>query len=811
MASKTTIWSAALVGVLAFGVGIRAQNPPSPAPVEQTKPEPPKDTKSEPKTRSLIQPEVAPKPAPKTGAAAQPGKTYALLIGISHYKVDPPVTSLQFADKDAETFADLLRTPVGGALDAAGQIRLLTNEKATRAAIDDAVRDLASQHGTPNNTLVLFVGAHGVYLKSEEDPDTHRIIQRDPYILTFESNPQDAKTTGYPMADFRKMIAEQAEHFGRVLVFLDVCHAGNVAGIGGGTQLEDSVRRVWEGRAGELGIMLASHAKKFAIEASNFGGGHGAFSYFLISGLNGAAAGAGTSEVTFANLAVYVVKNVSEYTGSQQTPDYIATDDDMVLVADTRKAHLDLPPAQPLSEQEVRSLRSRSTRGLATPPQPSAAPTPAPPPGDPFDEAIRHGRLLAEDPENAWAVLATLKQDPTQTPASIRAKERQLEVALEDRGQEVMSRYLEGEEIPQTKADFERCGKLFQAALLLSPQKDFDKSRALFCQGRARIFDAEYADAQKLLESSIKIDSQRAYSYNALGIAYLEQIARTGKGFDDAASAFKTAMRYAPYWAYPVHNLALVESERGNYDESIRLYQYGMTIAPRYSYLPYNLGLLYERLGDFETARIWFEKARQVLEMYGKKPAGAWPGRARVWNALGTVARSQGKDSKALEYFQKALSDDPSDRNARHNLALLYAKRREFNQADALWQANIKTSPDFLPSRIAYAESLAGRGDRGAAIAQYAEIVQRKPEYVGAHDALAKLYLAQGDASRALAELDQALKPAAGNAELLELRGDAQAKMGNGQAARADWQQALHAAADRAARSRIARKLRAGA
>ena len=63
--------------------------------------------------RALIQPDAVKKaePAPK-----KPGKTYALIIGISKYKVDPPVTSLQFADKDAESFAELLRKPIGGEL-----------------------------------------------------------------------------------------------------------------------------------------------------------------------------------------------------------------------------------------------------------------------------------------------------------------------------------------------------------------------------------------------------------------------------------------------------------------------------------------------------------------------------------------------------------------------------------------------------------------------------------------------------------------------------------------------------------------------
>lgn len=754
-----------------------------------------------PAQRALVQPEVEPKRLP----ARRSGKTYALLIGISRYQQDPPVTSLQFADKDAETFATLLRMPIAGELENQDQIHLLTNEKATRAGIDDAVREMASAHGTAENTLIVFVAAHGVYLKTEEDPDTHRVIQRDPYVLTFESNPQDAKTTGYPMDAFRRMVAEQALHFGRVLVFLDVCHAGNVAGIGGGTELEAIVRKVWEGRAGEFAIMLASHAKKFALESVNFGGGHGAFSYFLISGLNGAAAPPGENSITFANLAVYVVKNVSEFTRSQQTPDYVATDDDMVLVADTRRQKLELPPAQPLSDQEVRSLRSRGSQVRVASPSSDVVLHPA---EDAFENALQNGRLLPEEPNSASNLLAALSQDPTVSPNSTLERKRHLEVALEDRGQEVLSRYLEGEEIPQTQADFDRCARLFEEAFRLRPDAQFDRSRALFCQGRARIFAGRYDDAQRLLESSIQLDSQRAYAYNALGIAHLEQIARTGEGFAAAANAFRTAMRYAPYWAYPIHNLALVASERGDYDGAIRLYEYAMSIAPRYSYLPYNLGLLYSRIGDFENASLWFQKAGRVLEANGQQHSGAWPERARVWNALGTLARSQGRESRALELFQKALADDPVDHNARHNLALLLAKRHEFAKADDNWRANILAAPDFLASRIAYAESLAQRAQGRAAIVEYEKIIADKPDYVGAREAVARLYLDEGQAAPALSQLDRALAQSPASATLLELRGDARARLGDNSAAREDWSKAFNSALDRPVRKRLERKLR---
>lgn len=746
-------------------------------------------------TRALIQPEAPKKDQPEK----KPGKTYALIIGISKYKTDPPVTSLQFADKDAESFADLLQRPIGGELMGPDQIRLLTNESATRAAIDDAVREMGKNKGAPENTLVIFVAAHGVYLKTEEDPDTHKTIERDPYILTYDSNPQDAKVTGYPMEDFRRMIAQQALKFGRVLVFLDVCHAGNVAGIGGGSELDGVVRKVWEGGAGELGVLLASHSKKFAVESSSFGGGHGAFSYFVIAGLNGAAASEGETSISFADLAIYVIKNVKEFTRSQQIPDKSSTNDDMVVVADTKKPGVTLLPAKPLTDQEVRQLRQRGAQGGG--PR-GASPQPG---GDAFEAALAKGILLPEEPGSAFNLLTAMRNSPGQNPQDLAERERELRIALEDRGQQVMSLYLEGEEVPQTKADFDRCTRYFDIALQLDATNVYDRSRSLFCLGRSQVFAKQYDGAQRSLDQSIQLDPRRAYAYNALGIAYLERISRTGTGFDEASNAFRTAMRYAPYWAYPIHNLALVESERGNYDQAIRLYEFAMTVAPRYSYLPYSLGLLYVRLGDFQNARKWFDQARATLEQYSQPRNGAWPERARIWNALGTVERSQGRQSRALEFFQKAMADDPNDLNARHNLALVYAKRGEFMKADDLWRGNLAQDAGFTLSRISYAESLAQRGQRRPAIEQYLLLVTDKPDYLAARESLARLYLAENDPSKALAQLKDAT---ASDPAVTELRGDVEDKLGDRAAAKADWQAALQAAQSKEARTRLERKLK---
>jgi hypothetical protein len=58
---------------------------------------------------------VTPLPAIASAKAGTPHSTSAVVVGISDYQ-DPAIPNLGFADKDAEAFADFLRSPAGGSL-----------------------------------------------------------------------------------------------------------------------------------------------------------------------------------------------------------------------------------------------------------------------------------------------------------------------------------------------------------------------------------------------------------------------------------------------------------------------------------------------------------------------------------------------------------------------------------------------------------------------------------------------------------------------------------------------------------------------
>ena len=129
-------------------------------------------------------------------------------------------------------------------------------------------------------------------------------------------------------------------------MYADVCHADNIAGLGGGGELQPAVAKVFGGGVGDLDLMVATSKDKYAYESAAFGGGHGAFSYFLVSGLNGSASKGDT--LLWNQLVHYVSDQVYQFTNEQQSPKDKATNDDLVVIPDLHRDGIDLPRAAAL-------------------------------------------------------------------------------------------------------------------------------------------------------------------------------------------------------------------------------------------------------------------------------------------------------------------------------------------------------------------------------------------------------------------------------------------------------------------------------
>ncbi len=719
--------------------------------------------------------------ADQTAAAAASaqtgGQTYALLVGISKYA--KPELSLQFADADASVFGKLLESPRGGSVPS-NNILLLTDQKATTAAVRNGFQDFLKRRAG-KDTVVIVIAGHGTV----EVPGS-----KNAFILTYDSDPQDLTSTALAVDELQSLFEEQLGKVGRVLLFVDVCKAGTVGTIHN-TTVSANVQQLGDIQ-GDLFGLLASRPREVSLEGPEFGGGHGVFSYYVVKGLEGAADANKDGVVDADELIRYVSDQVPMATANKQHPREFGTYDNMLRLSDTRKPGIDVARNDGAHWRVILDSRNGGPLYLAGAPQGQVAgPQANLAVAGRLTSAIDAGRILPSDPNNAFTALADLKS--AAAPEQFQEFQNQLRVALENKAQEVLLRYLAGDETPQSRDEFQNGARYMDAARMLTKESLFLEGREDFFRGRALLFDKKFPEAANLLEQAVRIDPGAAYGFNALGIAYLEQAQ-----YDKAIPAFRDAVRRAQHWSYPLHNEALAYVETGDYGSAIRAYQEAIRLTPQYSYLPYNLGLVYQRLNRRRDAEAAYTKAEMLA-----------PDSAEPYNALGTLKASEGKRGEAEKLYQQALEKDSSLLAARHNLALLIVDQQGRRpEAIRLWRRNLTQSPDYLPSRLSLAGALATAGDKAQAIEEYRKVLEAKPEYAAAHITLADLLAKTGDRDGALDQLRQVTKQGSQDPELFERIGDLEAARQHSADARAAYQSALELKPARAERKRIEKKLK---
>jgi tetratricopeptide (TPR) repeat protein len=626
--------------------------------------------------------------AAKTGSSEGSGKLYALVLGVSNYG-SQTIRPLKFADADALLVSRFLSESARGkALGGGPEVIVRTNADVRYGTVRTLLNEFFAQAGR-DDSILLFIAAHGI------------AYNQDGYVILHDSEIQSLYTTGISMSEIRDTLAAHAARVSRVFLFVDACHAQRIGPIRDFSKVNEQLRSAINSiREGQIFAFFAASGDEEAFEHPKYGGGHGAFTYFLVRAFNITREYSDYARTDYDGDGYLTPKEVIEYVADRVR---LSTNRRQRPQGETRLTDLRVPlSAAPLSLPCCNPLDRNETR---------------------ITGAARDPTI---DPE-AGAARGIPWGDP-------RTIERRIE--LENRIHEIITRYLEGDEQPQQREDFSVGAVSCIEARQLSGGSLFLEGREEFFRGRALIFDKRYAAALDRLHRAIRLDPASPYSFNALGIAYLEQAQ-----YHLAIAAFRDAIRRAPYWAYPRHNLALAFAQLGDYGDAIAAYREAMRLAPRYSYLPYNLGLLYQRMNRDEEAEALYRLAREKA-----------PWRAGPSIALGVLMMQRGREAQARKHFAEAwelLAQRPEPDlvpTLRHNQALLLA-RRDLVAADALLRRNIDEY-GFLPSRFALAQTLtealssSRRPDSKLLLEAeqaWRDVLAEVPENVGAKRELARL------------------------------------------------------------------------
>ena len=250
----------------------------------------------------------------KSAPEKRAGRLFAVVIGISHYASgNGQINDLRYADRDAQSMLDFLKSPAGGGL-AAEDTLLLLNQDATTENVRHALFSFLTKP-QEQDTVVIYIAGHGA-------PDP--LDPRNLYLITADTKPDDMGGTAFPMWQIQDVF-ERILKAKRVLTFADTCHSYGFSGARAGpgqrhaNNLINQYLQRYASR-GQRAVITASDISESSLEDAKWGDGHGVFTYYLLRGLQGEADRNHDGVVTAGELFAYLQQSVRQATDGKQNP-----------------------------------------------------------------------------------------------------------------------------------------------------------------------------------------------------------------------------------------------------------------------------------------------------------------------------------------------------------------------------------------------------------------------------------------------------------------------------------------------------------
>jgi uncharacterized caspase-like protein len=230
-------------------------------------------------------------------------RLYVLAVGVSDYQQSE--LRLRFAGKDARDLAEAF-SKQGQTLYRSIETKILTDAGAKKNGILDGLEWL-QRSTTAKDIAVLFLAGHGI-----TDPSTGNY-----YFLPFDADMNGIKRSMIAESELRDTLSSIP---GKVLLFLDTCHAGKIFALTQGRGPGDLASFVTELSSAENGVVVfaASTGRQASQEAAAWN--NGAFTKAVLEGLRGRADQQKTGRVTLNMLDLYISERVKQLTEGRQTP-----------------------------------------------------------------------------------------------------------------------------------------------------------------------------------------------------------------------------------------------------------------------------------------------------------------------------------------------------------------------------------------------------------------------------------------------------------------------------------------------------------
>lgn len=617
---------------------------------------------------------------------ASPENTFALVVGIANYENDR--LNLNYSNRDAEEFANYLRSAAGGTIPE-DNIRLLTDTNATTAAIYNSLKWLKKKTELSNiqdekaKCLVyIYFSGHG-----DVETDTRANLG---FLLAYNTPPNNYRNNAIRIEDLNDYAHTlSADLNANVIIITDACHSGKLAGSDyrgaylTGTELA---------KARDQEIRIAScNPDELSMEDQRWGNGRGVFSWYLINGLKGLADRNRDNIVTLNEARQYVDSAIAadpvlKELKHKQTPvlrgnqqfkiSLINPEVFRVMINTPQVPEISLSLSDRFWKYLQDSLGDISQLDFTS--MQKAGRNQAP-----FMFLFQTGKLWGPG-STVTTIIRELERSITRDTVLRNNFNDKLLEWLHSKGQEVINQYLAGDEADLEKRRYYNVKSkgydmylaLYATALQLADPADplyriltLNKLYFSGVAARLKIPLVNEAEQKKLIEQALQLqlkaldlDDNAAFVQNELGILYQYKNDKT-----KAEQYYTRATVLAPSWAIPQANLSGLYIQLNDTAKAAAAGSAAEQLQPGLQNTQINLGRLDELNGNYLFAE---ERYRRAIDINSRH---YFP-----FERLGNVY---------LQTMQYALAD------SFYHEAALRKKGYHFNKGDAGYIPNTIVVP----------------------------------------------------------------------------------------------------------------------
>ncbi|MCB0690012.1 MAG: caspase family protein [Saprospiraceae bacterium] len=659
----------------------------------------------------------------------------AVIVGISDYQ-NQDIPDLEFADRDAQQFADFMKNLKTGSV-AEENITLLLNENATAGNFISALYGLLENSKEGDEAIIYFSG-HG-------DVES-RTLSQPGFLLCWDSPSKVYMGGGTLGLTYLKEIINtlSTQNKTKTIVITDACRSGKLAGseVGGSSATASYLSKQY---ANEIKIM-SCQPNEFALESKAWGNGRGLFSYFLIAGLGGLADADNDNQVSLKELQRYIEDNVSKYAQPMDQNPMSIGDRTFVLseVDSESKQKYEALLVQNqsfdnINHKNITLVKDSILRNLL----------------EAFDTAIKNKDLLGEDSKSAYEIYMQMQVfDEFKQYRNL--YKRNLAAALQDGAQQAINDYLNSdlqELMHRWKFEnkYDRYPEYLLSAAKLMGKDHFYfntlMSRYYYFKGLLMRLKGEKAKDFEIIQQSIQ------YQDSCLAIDSLAVFAMNEKGFanfllgkyDIANNYFEKTLKYSPKWQLVWSNLCANNNEYGNYSKAIACGKKAIEIDSNFILAYGNLALSYRDSGDSNESKKLLFQAYHIDSTF-----------LFTLEKIGNYYYRENNFELAQKYFYKFYEIDSTDVDININLMHTYLNLSDDKNASYFLKNLEKIdgqSLDFLQASI---EFYYFTQDYSSCLTKLHEYLRQYPTDGHAYYLISSIHASSGNIDECIENLSQA-------------------------------------------------------